>query len=64
MAAKPSEEQTRLDLNGTDEKALLHDFVYRDDISLSEVAEYLEVDWDNAYDWLKGQLEQARDEDE
>lgn len=61
MATKPSEEQTRV--NDTDEKALFHDFVYRDDMSLSEVAEYLDTDWDDAYNWTKDQLKQAKDGD-
>lgn len=64
MATKPTTQEAGLDLNGTDEKALFHDFVYRDDMSVNEIAEYLGADWDNAYDWLKSQLEQARDEDE
>lgn len=62
MAPKPEQDQqTRLD--DKDAKNLLHDFVYRDDMSLNEVAEYLETDWDNAYDWTKDQLEQAKDDE-
>lgn len=59
MATKPAEEEQRLDRDT--EKAILHDFVYRDDMSLNEVAEYLETDWDDAYNWTKDQLEQAKD---
>lgn len=59
----PDDDKTRLDINDKDSKNLLHDFVYRDDMSLSEVAEYLETDWDNAYDWMKDQLKQAKDEE-
>lgn len=59
-APKPTEEQTRLDLNDRDAKDLLHDFVYRDDADVDKVAQYLEEDWDNAYNWLKDKLEQAK----
>lgn len=61
MAPKQSEEKQRLDRDS--EKAILHDFVYRDDMSLNEVAEYLEKDWDNAYDWAKEQLKRAKDDE-
>lgn len=64
MATQPSEEQTRLDLNDRDAKDLLHDFVYRDDMDLNEVAQYLNTDWDDAYNWTRDKLEQAKDEDE
>lgn len=63
MATQPSEEQTGLDLNDRDAKDLLHDFVYRDDMDLNEVAQYLNTDWDDAYNWTRDKLEQAKDED-
>lgn len=64
MASKPAtQEDTRLG-NDTDEKALLHDFVYRDDMSLNEVAEYLNTDWDDAFNKLNDQLRQAKDDDD
>lgn len=63
MATKPAEEEQRLGRD-TDQKALLHDFVYREDMDLSEVAQYLDTDWDNAYDWARDKLKQAKDDDE
>lgn len=63
MATKPSEQETRLDLNEKDAKALLHDFVYRDDMSVEDIAEHLGRDWDNAYNWLTGQLAEAKDDE-
>lgn len=61
MATKPAEEQTRLDRDT--EKALLHDFVYRPDMKIDEIADYLDTDWDDAYNWTKDQLKQAKDGD-
>lgn len=62
MAPKPTEQEQRLD-NDTDAKDLLHDFVYREDMDVSEVSQYLETDWDDAYDWLKDQLKAAKDDE-
>jgi len=62
MANPDQEQQTRLD--DKDAKALLHDFVYREDMDVSEVAQYIDEDWDNAYRFLSDQLKQARIEDD
>lgn len=63
MGNPTEDHKTRLDVNEKDAKNLLHDFVYRDDLSLSEVAEYLEADWDDAYNWVKDQLRQAKEDE-
>lgn len=63
MAPKPSEEKTRLDNDTADEKALFHDFVYRDDMSVKDIAEHLGRDWDDTYNWLQDKLEQAKDDE-
>ena len=64
MAAKPTKQESGLDLDTSDGKTLFHDFVYRPDMTVDEVSQYLGVDWDDAYNWLKGQLEQAKNEDD
>ena len=63
MAAKPKQE-SGLDLDTRDGKTIFHDFVYRPDMTIDEVSQYLGVDWDDAYNWLKGQLEQAKERPE
>lgn len=63
MATKPEQDEKRLDLNDRDAKDLLHDFVYRPDMDVSEVARYLEKDWDNAYDWIQEKLIDAKDDE-
>lgn len=58
----PEDDKERLDVSDKDARDLTHDFVYRDDMKLEEVAEYLEATWEDAYDWTKEQLEQAKDD--
>lgn len=60
MATRPSQEETKVDTR--DDSKVAHDFVYRPDMGIKEIAEYLDTDWDNAKDWLKNRLEEA-DED-
>jgi len=62
MAKPAAQEDTRLD-NATDEKALFHDFVYRDDMSVEKIAEHLDRDWDDTYNWLRDKLEEAKDDE-
>lgn len=63
MATRPAaQEETRLDTR--DEKALAHDFVYRPEMGIKEIAEYLDTNWDDAKDWLKNRLEEADEDDE
>jgi hypothetical protein len=61
---KPSEEQTRLDLNERDAKEITQSFVYRDDMDLSKVAQYLDTDWEDAYNTMNDLLKQAKMDDE
>lgn len=61
MATKPAEEETRLDRDT--EKALLHDFVYRDDMSVADIAEHLGRNWEDSYNWLNDQLKDAKDDE-
>lgn len=59
-APKPAKEETRLD-NAT-EKALFHDFVYRPDMSVEDIAEHLGRDWEDTYNWLNDKLTEAKDD--
>lgn len=61
MATKPAEEETRLDRET--EKALLHDFVYRDDMSVDDIAQHLGRDWDDTFNRLNDLLKDAKDDD-
>ncbi len=62
MAPKPTEEDKRLDLDTADEKALFHDFVYRDDMSVKDIAEHLGRDWEDTYNWLNYKLDDAKED--
>lgn len=62
MATKPAKEDTRLDRDT--EKTLFHDFVYRDDMDVKDIAEHLGRDWDDTYNWIQDQLKQAKDDEE
>lgn len=65
MATRPAPEETRVERDTRDEK-VARDFVYRDDMGLKEVAQYLgnDRDFDRAYDWVKEKLEKADEDDE
>lgn len=63
MATKPAKEDTRLALDTADKKALLHDFVYRDDMSVEDISQHLNRDWGDTYNWLNDQLKDAKDDE-
>lgn len=63
MATRPAQEDQRLK-NDTDQSSLVHDFVYRPDMDVKELAQYLNKDWDDTYNWLNDQLEQAEMDDD
>jgi hypothetical protein len=64
MATPKPEQDQQTRVNEKDARDLVQSFVYREDMDLSKVAQYLETDWEDAYNTMNDLLERAGMDDE